>query len=113
MDLPYPIQLYQELVGWVRRSLDKLALKEEMIERSFVTTGILNSSEDSISHFNHRLQSLLKYDDDWDLEEINRKKFQQPSASQYLSIQHLILNSSAIIKSVIYRSVVGRPSIHL
>ena len=81
MDSPNPIYTkgrnrqkpsYQELEDWVSRSVDKLALKEEMIARSFVTTGILNSSEDSISHFNHRLQSLLKCDDDWDLEEFKR-----------------------------------------
>ena len=61
---------YQELVDWVSRSLDKLAQNQDMIKRSFLTTGILNSSVDSISQFNHRLQSLLKCEDDWDLEDL-------------------------------------------
>ena len=47
-----------------------------MIKRSFVTTVIINLLEDSIKLFNHCLQSLLKCEDGWDLEELNRKNFQ-------------------------------------
>ena len=80
---------YQELVEWVSHSLNKLAEKSETIKDSFVCTGIYNPFPD-FTRLNHRLQALLKCEDDWDLEDIYRKRLEsisKPSSSNSPSIE--------------------------
>ena len=77
MDSPNPVYTkggnrqkssYQTLSDRISTSIEKSSSMSELIKKSFVICGIVNQST-KIPSFNHRLSSILTYEEeDWDLE---------------------------------------------
>ena len=53
--------------------MNKSAEQSETVKEYFVCTGLYNPFPD-FNRLNHRLKSLLKCEDDWDLEDFYRRR---------------------------------------
>ena len=58
---------YQCLVDWVSKSM--MTLEQSMVQKSFVTCGIVRAKDFELDHLNTRLRQLLIDKNDWDEQE--------------------------------------------